>query len=239
VGIRCAEHATPSTRKWLTLTSPTSGGRSVGRFRLRTKATELSFSSVSALLLPSDGLCQAHTDIPQKQGTYRTRADSKNIHLMATFFRSHLSFLRFHFPCTCFPPLSLSLGSRDSAVGRSSNPDMVNNFLFFTSSRPAVGSTQPPIQWVPAVLSPGVKRLGRENDHSPRTNADVKKMCIYISTPPYAVAELVEALSFKPWRWGRFYPSTSVFPANVHSICFSTIIFTITGKIGQEWPQCQ
>jgi hypothetical protein len=30
------------------------------------------------------------------------------------------------------------------------------------------------------------------------------------------------------WRWGRFSPGTSVSPANVHSICFSAIIFTIT-----------
>jgi hypothetical protein len=43
VGIRCADHATPSTRKRLALTSPTSGGRSVGIVRLRTTATEFSF----------------------------------------------------------------------------------------------------------------------------------------------------------------------------------------------------
>jgi hypothetical protein len=30
------------------------------------------------------------------------------------------------------------------------------------------------------------------------------------------------------WRWGRFSPRTSVSLANLHSICFSTIIFTIT-----------
>jgi hypothetical protein len=31
------------------------------------------------------------------------------------------------------------------------------------------------------------------------------------------------------WRWGRFFsPRTSVSPANLHSISFSTIIFTIT-----------
>jgi hypothetical protein len=30
------------------------------------------------------------------------------------------------------------------------------------------------------------------------------------------------------WRWGRFSPRTSGSPANIHSICFSTIIFTIT-----------
>jgi hypothetical protein len=29
------------------------------------------------------------------------------------------------------------------------------------------------------------------------------------------------------WRWGRFSPRTSVSPANLHSIYFSTIIFTI------------
>jgi hypothetical protein len=37
---RCADHATPSIRKKLALTSPTSGGRSVGIVRLRTKVTE-------------------------------------------------------------------------------------------------------------------------------------------------------------------------------------------------------
>jgi hypothetical protein len=31
----------------------------------------------------------------------------------------------------------------------------------------------------------GIKRPGREDDHSP-TNAEVKKMWIYISTSPYA-----------------------------------------------------
>jgi hypothetical protein len=33
----------------------------------------------------------------------------------------------------------------------------------------------------------------------------------------------------RKWGWGRFSPRTSVVsPANLHSICFSTIIFTIT-----------
>jgi hypothetical protein len=54
---------------------------------------------------------------------------------------------------------------------------IVNNFLFSTSSRPALGSTQRPIQWVPEV-----KRPGREVDHSPPTSAEVTKMWTYIST---------------------------------------------------------
>jgi hypothetical protein len=38
-----------------------------------------------------------------------------------------------------------------------------------------------PIQWVP-----GVKRPGREADHSPPASADVKKMLISTYIPPYA-----------------------------------------------------
>jgi hypothetical protein len=35
-------------------------------------------------------------------------------------------------------------------------------------------------------LSPGVKRSGREADHSTPTSAEVKKTWVYTSTPPYA-----------------------------------------------------
>jgi hypothetical protein len=49
----------------------------------------------------------------------------------------------------------------------SSSPDGVKNFLFFTSSKPVTGPTQPPIQWVPGALSPEVTRPGREAGHSP------------------------------------------------------------------------
>jgi hypothetical protein len=70
--------------------------------------------------------------------------------------------------------------------GRSSSPGRIKNFLFSTSSRPVLGWTQPPIQCVPGALSPGVKRPGRETDHSPSASAEVKKMWIYTSIPPYA-----------------------------------------------------
>jgi hypothetical protein len=39
--------------------------------------------------------------------------------------------------------------------GGSSSPGMVKNFHFSVSSRPALGSTQPPIKWVPGVFSRG------------------------------------------------------------------------------------
>jgi hypothetical protein len=67
--------------------------------------------------------------------------------------------------------------------GWSSSPGREKNILFSKSSRPALRSTQTPIQWVPGALSPGVKRQGREVDHSPPTSAEVKKMWIYTSTP--------------------------------------------------------
>jgi hypothetical protein len=47
-------------------------------------------------------------------------------------------------------------------------------FLFTTASRPALGPTQPPIFWVPGVLSLWVKWSEREADHSPPSSAEVK-----------------------------------------------------------------
>jgi hypothetical protein len=56
-------------------------------------------------------------------------------------------------------------------------------FLFTTASRPALGPTQPPIQWVPGSF-PGVKRPRREADHSSPSSAEVKNAWTYTSTPP-------------------------------------------------------
>jgi len=48
-------------------------------------------------------------------------------------------------------------------------------------SRPAMGPTQPPIQWIT-----GVKRPRREANHSPHSSAEVKNAWGYTSTPQYA-----------------------------------------------------
>jgi hypothetical protein len=59
-------------------------------------------------------------------------------------------------------------------------------FLFTTAaSRPALGPTQPPIQWVAGILSLGLKRPHRETHHSPPSSAEVKNAWSYTSTPPY------------------------------------------------------
>jgi hypothetical protein len=56
--------------------------------------------------------------------------------------------------------------------------------FFSSASTPALGPTQPPIQWVPGSLTLGVKLPGREADHSPSSSAEVKNAFSHTSTPP-------------------------------------------------------
>jgi hypothetical protein len=44
-----------------------------------------------------------------------------------------------------------------------------------TAFRTVLGPTQPPVQWVPGALYLGIKRLGREANHSPPASAEVKE----------------------------------------------------------------
>jgi hypothetical protein len=60
-------------------------------------------------------------------------------------------------------------------------------FLFSTASSPALGPTQPPIQWVPEAPSPGVKRSWRKADHSTPSSAEVKNAWSYTSTRQYVL----------------------------------------------------
>jgi hypothetical protein len=46
-------------------------------------------------------------------------------------------------------------------------------FPFSAASRPALGPTQPPIQWATGTFCPVLKQPRREDDHSPPSNADV------------------------------------------------------------------
>jgi hypothetical protein len=55
-------------------------------------------------------------------------------------------------------------------------------FLFATASRPALDTTQPMAK---AAFFPGVKRPGREADHSPPSSAEVKNAWSYTSTLQY------------------------------------------------------
>jgi hypothetical protein len=87
--------------------------------------------------------------------------------------------------------------NRDSSVGIATSywledwmigirfPAGLGIFLFYTMSKPALGPTQAPTQWVPGPLSVGVKRARRETDHSPPPSKEVKNARNYDSTSPY------------------------------------------------------
>jgi hypothetical protein len=62
---------------------------------------------------------------------------------------------------------------------------MMGFFLFTTTSKPALGSTQPPIQSVPWALTPEVKWQGHEANCSPPSSAEVRNVWSYTSTPQY------------------------------------------------------
>jgi hypothetical protein len=88
--------------------------------------------------------------------------------------------------------------SRDTAVGIATGywlDDRGIGFRVPVGSRIFTSPCRPNRLWGPPPTSypmgtggsfPGVKRPGREPDHSPPTSAEVKKTRIYTSTPPYA-----------------------------------------------------
>jgi len=69
-------------------------------------------------------------------------------------------------------------------------------FLFATASRPALGSTQHPIQWVAEALTPMVKQPGREADHSPSSGGEVKNAWSYTSTGTTIPVAILTVLLF-------------------------------------------
>jgi len=69
----------------------------------------------------------------------------------------------------CGPGSSVGIATDYGLDGPGSNPDGDENFR---QSRPALGPTQPPVQWVPG-LSRGKVRPWRAADHSPPSSAAV------------------------------------------------------------------
>jgi hypothetical protein len=55
--------------------------------------------------------------------------------------------------------------------------------MYSTASRPALGSTQSPVRWVPGDISSGVERPGLETEHSPPCSDEVKNG---EAVPPYS-----------------------------------------------------
>jgi hypothetical protein len=108
--------------------------------------------------------------------------------------------------------IALGYGLDDRGLGFGCRRGL-GKFLFTTASRTALGPTQPPIQWVPGVFSLGVKRLGREADHSPPPSAEVKNAWSYTSTSQYV---------FMVWCLVR-HRDTLTFTAEVQGFDFSGV----------------
>jgi hypothetical protein len=65
--------------------------------------------------------------------------------------------------------------------------------LFTTVPWLALGPIHPPIHWVPVALSLGVKRPGREADHSPPSSVggqECVELCLHSNTPSLCGAQL-------------------------------------------------
>ena len=82
------------------------------------------------------------------------------------------------------------LGGRDSSVGIKTRYGLDGPGIetrwgrdFPYPSRPALGPTHPPVQWVPG-LYPGVKRQGRGADHPPPSNCrGQERVGLYLYSP--------------------------------------------------------
>jgi hypothetical protein len=51
--------------------------------------------------------------------------------------------------------------------------------------RPTLEHNLSRLQWIPAALSPELKRVGREADHAPPSSAEVKTTWSYTTIPPH------------------------------------------------------
>jgi hypothetical protein len=69
---------------------------------------------------------------------------------------------------------SVGIENGNGLDGRGLFPGRDTVPLFFIASRPALGPTHSPNQWVPMVISLWIKLSGRETDHSPPCSAKIK-----------------------------------------------------------------
>jgi hypothetical protein len=118
-------------------------------------------------------------------------------------------------------------GERGSISGRGERI-----FNVASVSRPTLGPSQPPVQWVPGVLFPGAKaRLGRDADQSPPSSAECP--CWLRSTTPcrhmWQWVLLILNLGTR-WRWVVSVTSRSHF--SPEEIYFSSLfLFSINVEL--------
>jgi hypothetical protein len=112
---------------------------------------------------------------------------------------------------------NISMGWTIGALGFYSRRGL-GIFLFTTEFRPALGSTQPPLKWVPGALSLAVKRPGSGSDHSPPSRAEVKNAGSYTSTPPYVFVTWCLVKQRDNFAFFIFYIHQLETKSSIHSI---------------------
>jgi hypothetical protein len=135
-------------------------------------------------------------------------------------------------------PVGLATGYR--LDGRGLIPGRGKIFLFSTVSRPARRSTQPPIQWVLAALSLGVKQPGCKTCHSPPSSAEAKNGTAIPPIPHmsswYSAWLITQSDNFTfylYWYITELIPTTSVIlyqlskPITVSALQFSEFLSSI------------
>jgi hypothetical protein len=63
--------------------------------------------------------------------------------------------------------------------------------VYLYASRPALGSTQSSIQWVPGALYLGLKRPENEVDRSSQSSSNFKCMELYLHSPIHLLGEVL------------------------------------------------
>jgi hypothetical protein len=121
----------------------------------------------------------------------------------------------------CFMFIIIIVGSRDSAVGIATGYGLedrgvgvrvpVGAKIFSFPCRPdrSWGPIHPRFRWEQGTLSSGVKRLGREADHSSPTSAGVKKTWFYTSTLPYVSHTLCSVTLLMSFSFSTIFCSTA------------------------------
>jgi hypothetical protein len=103
--------------------------------------------------------------------------------------------------------------------------------------RVQTGSGSPPIQWVPGALSLGVKRAGREADHSPPSSAEVKNAWSHISTIPIRLHGVVLSLKEKH-KATLPLPYVQLYDVFVTDFWFRGMFKHLVLSIFTSWQSC-